>query len=39
MGLYAITVWIVDGSYLGVVGLISNIIYDIFIFTFSALGT
>jgi hypothetical protein len=39
LGLYAYFVWLLDQSYLGIIGLISNFIYDIFIYTFSALGT
>ena len=37
LGLYAFLVYLVDNSYLGIIGLVSNIIYDIFVLAFSSL--
>lgn len=37
MGLNSYLVWYCDGSYLGLVGLVSNLVYDIFILSFNSL--
>lgn len=37
LGVYAFLVWLVDNSYLGIIGLISNVVYDIFVIAFSSL--
>lgn len=39
LGLNAYLVWLGSGSSLGVIGLITNFIYDIFILAFSSLKT
>lgn len=39
LGLYAFLIWLLTDSYLGIVGLVSNIIYDIFIKIFNSLNS